>query len=63
VSAPEQWERAGMETSRKAALNKRPQNIWAVKENGGGVNSSMIYLIYCKNLCKCHNASLPNTTK
>jgi hypothetical protein len=26
------------------------------KENGGrGVNSSMIYLIYCKNFCKCHN--------
>jgi hypothetical protein len=23
-----------------------------IKENGGGVNSSMIY---CKNFCKCHN--------
>jgi hypothetical protein len=22
-----------------------------------GVNSTMIYLIYCKNFCKCHNAS------
>jgi hypothetical protein len=20
-----------------------------------GINSSMIYLIYCKNFCKCHN--------
>jgi hypothetical protein len=20
-----------------------------------GVNSTMIYLIYCKNFCKCHN--------
>jgi hypothetical protein len=26
-----------------------------------GVNSSMIYLIYCKNFCKCHS-TLPNTT-
>jgi hypothetical protein len=24
-----------------------------------GVNSSMIYLIYCKNLCKCHNIPHP----
>jgi hypothetical protein len=24
------------------------------KENDGGVNSSMMYLIYCKNFCKCH---------
>jgi hypothetical protein len=26
-----------------------------IKENGGGVNSSMIYSIYCKSFCKCHN--------
>jgi hypothetical protein len=26
-----------------------------IKENGGGVNSTMIFLIYCKNFCKCHN--------
>jgi hypothetical protein len=26
-----------------------------IKENDGGVNSSMIYLTYCKNFCKCHN--------
>jgi hypothetical protein len=32
-----------------------------IKENGvgGGANSSMTYLIYCKNLCKCH--SVPPT--
>jgi hypothetical protein len=24
-----------------------------------GVNSSMIYLIHCKNLCKCHNVPPP----
>jgi hypothetical protein len=24
-----------------------------IKENVEGVNSSMIYLIYCKNFCKC----------
>jgi hypothetical protein len=26
-----------------------------------GVNSSMIYLIYCKNFCKCHNVPPPST--
>jgi hypothetical protein len=33
-----------------------------IKENGGRVNSSMIYLIYCKNYCKCHKV-LPLSTK
>jgi hypothetical protein len=28
---------------------------------GGGVNSSMIYLIHCKNFCKYHNAPPPST--
>jgi hypothetical protein len=28
----------------------------------GGVNSSMIYLIHCENLCKYGNVSPPNTT-
>jgi hypothetical protein len=27
-----------------------------------GVNSSMTYLIYCKNLRKCRNVSLSSTT-
>jgi hypothetical protein len=27
-----------------------------------GVNSSIIYLIHCKNLCKCHNVPLPHPT-
>jgi hypothetical protein len=27
-----------------------------------GVNSSMIYLMHCKNLCKCYNVSSPSTT-
>jgi hypothetical protein len=26
-----------------------------IKENGGVGDSSMLYLIYCKNFCKCHN--------
>jgi hypothetical protein len=26
-----------------------------IKEGSGGVNSSMIDLLHCKNLCKCHN--------
>jgi hypothetical protein len=25
-----------------------------IKESGEGVNSSMIYMIHHKNLCKCH---------
>jgi hypothetical protein len=28
-----------------------------------GVNSSVIYLIHCKNLCKCYNVPPPITTK
>jgi hypothetical protein len=27
-----------------------------------GVNSSMIYLIHCKNFCKCHNVPSPSIT-
>jgi hypothetical protein len=26
------------------------------------MNSCLIYLIHSKNLCKCHNVPLPNTT-
>jgi hypothetical protein len=29
---------------------------------GEGVNSSMIYLIYCKYFCGCHNVSSPSIT-
>jgi hypothetical protein len=31
-----------------------------MKESSGGVNSNMIYLIHCKNLCKCHNVYPPS---
>jgi hypothetical protein len=31
------------------------------KENGGGVNSSMIYLIHYKDFDKCHNVPPPST--
>jgi hypothetical protein len=31
------------------------------KRAAEGVNSSMIYLIHCKNLCKCYNVSPPST--
>jgi hypothetical protein len=27
-----------------------------------GVNSTVIYLIHCKNSCKCHNVAPPRTT-
>jgi hypothetical protein len=30
--------------------------------NAKGVNSSMIYLKHCKNLCKCHNVPSPSIT-
>jgi hypothetical protein len=36
-----------VETSRNGGKRR-------VKENGGGVNSSMKCLTYCKNLCNCH---------
>jgi hypothetical protein len=32
------------------------------KESGRGMNSSIIYLIHCKNFCKCHNVSPLSTT-
>jgi hypothetical protein len=28
-----------------------------------GINSSIIYLIYYKNICKCHNVPPPRKTK
>jgi hypothetical protein len=33
-----------------------------IKSMVEGVNSSMIYFIYCKNFCKCHNVPPPSTT-
>jgi hypothetical protein len=33
-----------------------------IKENDGGVNSSVIYLIHCKNYCGYHNVPLTSTT-
>jgi hypothetical protein len=30
-------------------------------EQRRGVNSRMIYLVHCKNLCKCHNVPPPST--
>jgi hypothetical protein len=35
---------------------------WGIKENGGGGKFRIIYLMYCKNLCRCHNVPLPTTT-
>jgi hypothetical protein len=32
-----------------------------MKENDG-VHSTMIYLVYFKNFCKCRNVALPSTT-
>jgi hypothetical protein len=33
-----------------------------IKENDGGFNSSMIYFLYCKDLCGCHNVPPFSTT-
>jgi hypothetical protein len=33
-----------------------------MKESSGEVNSSMICLIHCKNLCKCYSVLPPSTT-
>jgi hypothetical protein len=37
--------------------------ILGVKENGGGVNSSMIYLTHFQNFCKCHNVPITTIKK
>jgi hypothetical protein len=31
-----------------------------MKESSEGVNSSMIYFIHCKNLCKCYSVPSPS---
>jgi hypothetical protein len=36
--------------------------VGRIKENVEEVNSTMIYLIHCKNLCKCHNVLPLSTT-
>jgi hypothetical protein len=33
-----------------------------IKESSGGVNSNVMYLIYCKNFYKCHSVPPPSTT-
>jgi hypothetical protein len=33
------------------------------KGRDGGLKSSMIYLIHCKNFCKCHSVSPPSKKK
>jgi hypothetical protein len=33
-----------------------------IKQNDGRGNSRMIYLMYFKNFCKCHNVPPPSTT-
>jgi hypothetical protein len=33
-----------------------------IKENGEGVNSSMRYLIHCRDFCKYHNVPSPSIT-
>jgi hypothetical protein len=34
---------------------------WGMKESSGGGEFNMIYLIHCKNLCKCYSVPSPNT--
>jgi hypothetical protein len=69
-----QWERGDVgEEEEGKMVNKVQQNVYLLRqfqELGEGtneshevVNSSMIYLIRCKNLCKCHNVPPSSTTK
>jgi hypothetical protein len=37
--------------------------VGGIKENEDGVNSSIIYLIYCKNFYKCYNVSYHSNKK
>jgi hypothetical protein len=50
-----------MYVNRKMIPDEIIPGMGGIKENGGGLNSSMIYLIYCKNFCKCHNVPQPST--
>jgi hypothetical protein len=43
-------------------LNSNINLVWDKGEWWRGVNSSMIYLIYCKNICKCHSVPSGSTT-
>jgi hypothetical protein len=36
------------------------EGVWGREVEG--VNSCMMYLIHCKNLCKCYNVSTPSMT-
>jgi hypothetical protein len=60
------YRRGGREKDRETFLvphagnaTKTTEEEMEIKENGGGVHSSMIYLTYCKNFCKCY--SVPPT--
>jgi flavoprotein len=42
-------------------VNGKMIPIESIPGMGEGVNSSMIYLIYCKSFCRCHNVCPTNT--
>jgi hypothetical protein len=44
-----------MYVNRKMRPVETTPGMGEIKENGEGVNSSMIYLTHCKNIYKCHN--------
>jgi hypothetical protein len=48
-----------------SAMGEEDKEEWGrgIKKSGEGVNSRMIYLIHCKNFCKCHNVPPPSTKK
>jgi hypothetical protein len=39
------------------------EEVGRINEDGEGVNSNFIYLIHCKNFCKCLSVPLPSTIK
>jgi hypothetical protein len=49
-----------MNNKRKMKKKNEDRGFMRVVE---GVNSSVIYLIHCKKLCKCHTVPPPSTIK
>jgi hypothetical protein len=59
-----QWYGEQINRSVPTSKIKKSSNVFCVPKRRmvKGVNSSMIYLICCKNCHKCHNVPLPSTT-
>jgi hypothetical protein len=52
----------GRKMNRMQIMYTKMISVETVPGMGERANSSVIYLIYCKNLCKCYNVPPPSTT-